>query len=479
MRGRLTITITLTLAALAIAATMPSTAAAHGFFDRTDLPIPQWLFGWAAACVLVVSFAALGTLWSTPKLGNGHWRPLPTIIGRTLAGRPLEILCGAAGAALLAIVVWSGLAGHQAMDHNFAPTFVYVIFWVGLVPASVLFGDVFRAFNPWRAIAHLAAWAARRVAGGRLRTPLSYPPWLGYWPAALTLTAFAALELVAYGGSEPQTIALATIVYSAITFAGMALFGIEQWLERGEGFSVYFNLFSRLSVFERRSGTMGLRPPLTGLATVSRLPGTPFLLAVMIGAVSFDGVSEGPLGQEAIPGLQKAAESFGLGATAATQVALAVGLAAVVLLVLGFYRLGIAGVRRVCGTPPARRLATEFAPTLVPIALAYVAAHYLTLLLYQGQAITFLASDPLGTGSDLFGTAGGAIDHSITSATTIWYAQVGLVVSGHVAGLTLAHDRALVLYHSARQALRSQCLMLAVMVGFTTLALWLLSQANA
>lgn len=477
MRGRLIIT--MTLAAVAIAATMPSAAAAHGFFDRTDLPIPQWLFGWAAACVLVVSFAAMGALWSTPKLGNGSWRPLPAIAGRVLAGWPAEVLCGAAGAALLVIVVWSGLAGHQAVDHNFAPTFAYVIFWVGLVPASVLFGDVFRAFNPWRAIARLAAWAASRVAGGPLRASLRYPPRLGCWPAALTLLAFAALELVAYGGSEPRTIALATIVYSVTVFAGMALFGIDQWLERGEGFSVYFNLFSRLSVFERRAGTMGLRPPLTGLATVPRLAGTPFLLAVMIGAVTFDGASEGLLGQEAIPDLQRAAESFGLGAIAATQVALAVGLAAVILLVLGFYRLGIAGVRRVCGAPPARPLATEFAPTLVPIALAYVAAHYLTLLLYQGQAIAFLASDPLGSGSDLFGTAGGAIDHSITSATTIWYAQVGLVVSGHVAGLTLAHDRALVLYRRARLALRSQCLMLGVMVGFTTLALWLLSQANA
>lgn len=477
MRGRLLIT--MTLAVVAIAAAMPSAAAAHGFFDRADLPIPEWLFTWAAACVLVVSFAALGMLWSTPKLDSGGWRPLPRVVNRVLLGRLAEILCGTVGTALMILVVWSGLAGHQAEDHNFAPTFVYVIFWVGLVPVSVLFGDVFRAFNPWRAIARLAAWTASRVAGGPLRAPLRYPQRLGYWPAALALLSFAALELVAYGGSRPWTLAVATIVYSAIAFAGMALFGIERWLERGEGFSVYFNLFSRLSVFERRSGTMGVRPPLTGLATVPSLPGAPFLLAVMIGAVTFDGASEGLLGRKAIPDLQRAAESLGLGATAATQVALAVGLAAVILLVLGFYRLGIAGVRRVCGAVPARKLATEFAPTLVPIALAYVGAHYLTLLLYQGQAIAFLASDPLGSGSDLFGTAGGAIDHSITSATTIWYAQVGLVVSGHVAGLTLAHDRALVLYRRARQALRSQCLMLAVMVGFTTLALWLLSQANA
>ncbi len=56
--------------------------------------------------------------------------------------------------------------------------------------------------------------------------------------------------------------------------------------------------------------------------------------------------------------------------------------------------------------------------------------------------------------------------------------QVAVVVTGHVAGLSLAHDRALVLYADARTATRSQYWLLAVMIGFTSLALWLLSQAN-
>ena len=119
--------------------------------------------------------------------------------------------------------------------------------------------------------------------------------------------------------------------------------------------------------------------------------------------------------------------------------------------------------------------------------LAYVAAHYLTQLLYQGQAIIepsstpfgYLASNPLGEGgTDLFGTAEEPIDYSVIGATTAWYYQVGFVVAGHVAGLTLAHDRALTLYDKARLAVRSQYWMLIVMVGFTSLALWLLSQSN-
>ena len=124
-------------------------------------------------------------------------------------------------------------------------------------------------------------------------------------------------------------------------------------------------------------------------------------------------------------------------------------------------------------------LARLFAHTLVPIAFAYVLAHYFSFLAYQGQAMGFLLSDPLGKGWDLFGTADQTIDYGVVSANGIWYVQVGSLIVGHVAALILAHDRALTLYKDPRQATNSQYWMLAVMVCFTTLGLWLLSEANA
>jgi hypothetical protein len=108
----------------------------------------------------------------------------------------------------------------------------------------------------------------------------------------------------------------------------------------------------------------------------------------------------------------------------------------------------------------------------------YVLAHYFSLLAYNGQAIAFLSSDPLGKGWDLFSTAGGKIDYGILGATAIWYVQVGVLVAGHVCSLALSHDRALVLYGRAKTATSSQYWMLTVMVAFTTLGLFLLSQAN-
>jgi hypothetical protein len=148
---------------------------------------------------------------------------------------------------------------------------------------------------------------------------------------------------------------------------------------------------------------------------------------------------------------------------------------ACICLIIAIYRLGILGVHSVSDRYDTARLARAFAHTLVPIAFAYVLAHYFSLLLWQGQAIGYLMSDPLGEGANLFGTSGYQIDYNVISYAAIWYVQVGVLVLGHVAGLALAHDRALTLYREPQQAVRSQYWMLAVMVAFTSFGLWLLS----
>ena len=456
------------------------TQIAHGLVGRSDLPIPEWLFVYAAAAVLVASFVALAVLWPRPQLEEDRWRPLPRGIGRALASPPVEILCGAIGVFLLGVVVWSGLSGIQTAAANFAPTFVYVTFWLGLVPLSVLFGDVFRAFNPWRAVGKAVSWVAQKAAGGSLPAPLEYPRGLGHWPAAVGIFLFAVLELVVGDGDLPENVAIAALVYSAFTWIAMALYGVDAWIERGEAFSVYFNLFSRLSPLERRGDEVGLRRPLSGLAGLRPLPGTVPLLAVMIGSVSFDGFSESNPWNDVSPDIASFLVDRGLTPERALETTFLLGLAGAVLVIYTLYRLAMLGVRSVGGGYDASTLAGRFVHSLVPIALAYVAAHYLTLLLYQGQAIWSLASNPLGeSGTDYFGTADRAIDYGVIGATAAWYWQVGFVVTGHVAGLSLAHDRALVMYEEAKLAVRSQYWVLMVMVLFTCLALWLLSEANA
>jgi hypothetical protein len=444
------------------------TVFAHGLVQRSSLPIPEWLFGWAAAIVLCVSFVALAALWPKPRLEHPGWRPLPG--GRALGSRAVEVVGGAIGVALLALVLVTGYAGPPTPLDNFAPTFVFIIFWVGLVFASVLFGDLFRLFNPWRA-------SGRVVLRGR--EPRPYPEWLGRWPAAVGLFIFTWIELASGWGEHPATLATAVAGYSVITLAAMAVYGVEPWARHGEAFSVYFNLFSRMSVFETRDRVVGVRPFLGGLPRLDPIAGTVTLVVVMIGTVTFDGLSQGQLWRDLAVQLNDGLASLGVGIETTPKLVATIGLLIGVAIVGGFYRLGIEGARSVGGDHDAEELRLRFIHTLVPIAMVYVAAHYLTFLLFEGQSILYLASDPLGDGWNLFGTASSAVDYGLLSQNAAWYLQVAFVVLGHVAALVLAHDRALVLYPNAKLAVRSQYWMLAIMVGFTSLALWLLAQAGA
>jgi hypothetical protein len=444
-------------------------ADAHGLPSPPGVAVPGYLFAWAASIVLVLSFVGLGALWRTPRLRDAASR----IVVRVPAG--VDVACGAIGVALFALVVYAGLAGTPVPGRNLAPTFVYVVFWVALVPVTLLFGDVFAAFNPWRAFGRAVGRLTARIPPVWVGPPLAYPQWLGCWPAVAGLAAFAWLELVATGRSAPGTVAVAALVYAAAQLVGMALFGVEAWTRRGDAFAVYFGLLGRLSPLQRRGGQIVLRAPLAALTELEVTRGTLALLCVMIGSTSFDGLSSTVQWSELAPGLDRTFARLGAPPEAAAQLGATVGLAFMILLVAAVFRLGIRGMRSADRSHTRAELATRFVHTLVPIAAAYVLAHYCTFLVFQGQAIDALASDPLGRGANLFGTATATIDYSLISTATVWYLQVGALVCGHVGGLLLAHDRALEAFHGGRRALRSQYWMLTVMVAYTSLGLFLLA----
>ena len=458
-----------TVAALAL----PQAASAHGLVGRQDLPIPRWLFAWAAATVLVASFVGLATLWPKPRLQELQER----VVARLPA--ILDVGCGVIGVAAFGLTIYAGLAGNQTGTANLAPTVIYVLFWVGIPFASALFGDVFRPFNPWRAIARGVSWLAGRMARqDSLPDALPYPARLGRWPAVIGILIFAWVELVYVDKTDPSQLAIMAIAYAAVQLVGMSLYGIETWESRGDAFAVYFNLFARLSPLDWRGRKLAVRRPLEGVVGLTPVAGTVALLSTMIGTTSFDGFSQGSTWSSIAPHLQSFFLDIGFNAEHALELAMTVGLLAMVLIVAGLYRLGVAGMHTVGEGHTTSELAGRFAHTLVPIALAYIVAHYFSLLAYQGQATAYLASDPLGKGSDIFGTASATIDYSVISATGIWYVQVAALIIGHVCGLILAHDRALATYKDGRDATRSQYWMLAVMVSFTSLGLWLLSAAN-
>jgi len=460
--------------ALGVALAAPASALAHGLVGKQDLPIPRWLFAWAAAAVLVVSFVALAVLWPRPRLEHVRERAVlrfPAV---------LEVLCGVLGVTAFVITVWAGFAGSQTATANLAPTVVYVVFWVAIPFTTVLLGDVFAAFNPWRAIARGSAWLYARGRRADAPAPMPYPEWLGRWPAAVGIFLFAWVELVYVNKDDPSQLSVMMLIYAAIQLIGMSVYGIEAWSRNADAFGVYFRLFSMLSPLHWRARTLYVRPPLSGAPTLDAGPGTVALLCTMVGTVSFDGLSQGQIwtGQGGIaPELQQRFVNLGFTGEVALEITFTIGLLTMVGLISGLYRLGVIGMHTVGRGHDTTELSRRFVHSLIPIALAYVVAHYFSLLMYQGQAVAYLVSDPLGDGSDVFGTATATIDYNLVGANGVWYVQVFALVLGHAAGLTLAHDRALVVYDRVRDATRSQYWMLAVMVAFTSLGLWLLSAA--
>jgi hypothetical protein len=455
----------------------PAAATAHGLVGRAYLPVPAWLFAWAAGLVLVVSFVALPRLWSTPRLERAPERRLARV------PPVLEPLAGAIGIAVFATVIVAGIAGSQIPTVNLAPTAVFVLFWVGIPVLSVIAGDVFAAFNPWHAAARAAAWVAARAPrrtpiASRIGKPRPYPEHLGRWPAVAGVFAFAWLELVFVHRDDPATLAVLALGYALVQLVGMAWFGIDAWSARGDGLAGAFNLFSRLAPLSWHDRTLYRRRPLSGLTAIERLPGTIALLCTLIGTTTFDGFANGPVWRSTAPHLVRDLTSAGIGGTAATEIVFTVGMLACIALCLGLYRFGIWGMAGISTEHGKPELARAFAHSLAPVAFGYLLAHYFSLLATQGQAIGYLISDPLGTGANIFGTAGFKIDYGLISAAVIWYVQVAALVGGHVSGLALAHDRALVLYDDPALATESQRWMLVVMVTFTCLGLWLLSAVN-
>jgi hypothetical protein len=460
-------------AVVASALAMPDGAWAHAVVGKQDLPIPRWLFAWGAAIVLVVSFVGLATLWPQPRLQRYQERVVATL------PRVVEVLCGILGIAAFVLVVYAGFAGVQNAQANLAPTVIFTVLWVGLPFLSAVFGDVFRPFNPWRALARGAGWTAKRVSGRQaMPEPLAYPERLGRWPAVVGLLVFPWVELVYVDRGDPSHLAIMALAYAATQLVGMSLYGVEPWERRGDAFAVYFNLFARLSPLDFRDRRVVVRKPLIAAVRLTPVAGTVALLCTMIGTTSFDGFSQGATWNSLAPHLQRFFIDLGLNAEHALEATGTVGLAAMVSLIFVLYRLGVAGMHTVGEGHTTAELAGRFAHTLIPIALAYVVAHYFSALVYGGQQMAYLVSDPLGNGSDYFGTAGTSVNYNVISATSVWYVQVGALLAGHVCGLMLAHDRAIAMYRSARDATRSQYWMLAVMVAFTSLGLWLLSAAN-
>jgi hypothetical protein len=448
---------------------------AHGIGVVRDLPIPAIYFFVGATVVLAASFVLLLALWRRPVLeAHAGGRALPDALSRFLLSLPVRGVLGALSVGVYVLTLATALFGTRISLLNFAPTFVYVVFWLGIPLLSVLFGNVWSALSPWRAVADVAVWFLE--LGGREARPVL--EWSGRWgryPGAAALFAFVALELTKSQPDYPRTLAIAIALYSYWAWAGMVVYGREAWMRSGEGFAVAFELLSRIAPFAARGGRVVIRWPFTGLAGDDRTRGALVFVAVMLGSTSFDGFSRTSRWQDLITSLRgNLADSSQRTVDLVTMLVNLAGLAFLIAVVLATYLAAVAAAEKLGGI--RRSLVPDFVLPLVPIAAAYMVAHYFTLAVIQGQFVIPLVSDPFGRGWDLFGTVDFAPNLAIVTYETVWYVQVGALVIGHVAGLAIAHDRAVVVFHDRRTSLAAQLPMLGLMVLYTLGGMWLLTR---
>ncbi|MFQ5937637.1 MAG: hypothetical protein ACE5LB_14635, partial [Acidiferrobacterales bacterium] len=487
-------------------------ASAHAFGQRYDLPVPLELYLLGAAAAVAFSFVVIAAF--VRRTPGPHAYPRINLLryrfGRALAHGTILLTLKLISVGLLILVVLTGFLGDQHPIRNLAPTLVWIIWWVGLAYVSAFFGNLWALINPWRT---LFAWVEALYRHMRPRHELSlrlpYPTRLGVWPAVVLLLAFSWIELISSEPAKPTNVAWFAIAYSLITWAGMFLFGRERWLKQGEAFSLLFGLLARFGpteislsrtavcstcglgcrdqdgrcvdcyqcfeLAESHDRQWFLRPFAAGLMRNEQISTSMMVFVLLVlSVVLFDGFLATPawwtlqdllLPYSSVPG-----DSYDIFVRT-------LALVAFWLVFLGAYlgtcvlMTAVSGARL---TP--MDMARSFALTLVPIAIAYHLAHYLTYLLIQGQYVVPLLSDPFGYGWNLFGTAEYRVNISVVGARFAWYTAVITIVVGHIVAVYLAHDRATYVLGEPRAAQRSQYPMTALMVAYTVTSLSILAE---
>jgi hypothetical protein len=468
--GRSRLPLALVLAAFA------RNASAHSFGTQYTLPVPFWMYAYGASAALIASFAVVAYVARTPTAAAASRpRHLPLALRVPEA---LVALLGGLSLGLLALSIATGLVGTRDVYLNFNMTFFWLVFALGFLYLTALVGDLYEFANPWRVLCN-TFFPRTRDKG-----LVPYPSKLGYLPALLFYFAFIWIEL--FGESQPASLAVALLAYTALNFTGAILFGQPAWFRYGEFFAVMFRLVGRVAPVRYEPDDAGIRvtfrPPLQGLfqEPPTRLSLLLFVL-FMLSSTAFDGFHETRpwvafFWKHVYP-LVHGSSSDGYGPT----VRLYYEWQQLMLLVSPFLYLAVyvacvaASKIAARSSKSLRDLVLAFTLSLVPIALAYNATHYFSLLASQGLQAVRLASDPFGLHWNLFRTANVLSDPVILDASVVWHTQVALVLIGHVAGVYVAHVEAMKALADSRRAIASQLPMLLLMVLLTVAGLWILS----
>jgi hypothetical protein len=470
----------------ALSLSLPLSGDAHMFLQPYTLPVPFWIYLYACAATLVVSFAVVGAFVGSPTPAPIHrgWDILPDGPRWQAAWQWLVRLLRACAVASLLLTIVAGLVGTGNPAANINMTLFWVAFLLGLTYFTAIGGNIYELTNPWKS---LVEWT-ERLGIDLSRSRLAYPDGLGYFPAFAFYVGLIWIELFVL--PRPHFLSMAVILYTAATFTGVLLFGKRTWFEYGELFSVFFRTVGTMAPVEYRDGAEGrparvrLRAPLVAAFYERPKHGTLVVFVLfMLSSTTYDAIHEtffwvSLYWQRLLPLVQPVWGTDLVEAQSALTrwyvVYQRLGLVLSPFFYLLIYLLVLACARRLTKMKvPLRMLAVQFTLSLVPIALVYHATHYYTILITELPKLLPLASDPFGLGWRLFATT--AMPPAPLDMGVIWHTQVILMLAGHIAAVYLAHVIALRVLPSQRLGIVSQIPMLVLMVVYTCVGLWVLS----
>lgn len=468
----------------------PTAVSAHALGNATyQLPVPLWLYLSGAAIAVAASFVVINIV--ARRAGTATYRLRTIRPGLALVTRVLLRNVGVAW--------WYGAiaVGFVIGDISQLPAVLFWIFvWVGLPMSAALIGNGWPSLSPFRTTFAGLEWVAKRFGAPRLDLGVAYPAWLGRWPAVLFLAGGIWAELILPASYTAYSVAVLMTGYTLLTLLGMLVFGQIAWLRHAELFEVEAAWFGRIGTLGRGSVSAelcdgcgeacriercidcpecstaaddaerqpGWRPWIIGLTDVTRAgwSDAAFILLLLAG-VTYDGMRETPFGAAILQALlPPLTDAFGVTLLAFLLVdTIAFGLVVAAFAVaFGLMRW----LTRRIGRGPISQPGI-FASTLLPIAAGYLIAHYLTYVIEGIVWLPQLVVDPLvSLGPDL----------SWIPVAAIWYLSVAAIVGGHIAGIVLAHRVAL--RDTPGRATLAGLPMVALMVGYTILSLWIIAQ---
>jgi hypothetical protein len=445
---------------------------AHGLGGSSDLPVPYAFSVIGAAWALTFTFALVAFAWKRPRFdADKPAHPLPAAVTAFVDSRVTRGIAAATALAFTGWVLLAGLWGPQTQGNALLGVF-YVLLWVGLVAASLLFGPVWRVISPVRTV----YLALQRITPQRAaRSRLSYPDSWGYRPAAVGLFAFVWMELASPNPAALNWVKSWLLVYFLVLLIGAWLCG-QRWFARADPFGVYSMAVSRLSPFRRDPATrkIAIGNPFDHLVSLPIRPGVIAVLAVLLGSTAFDSFSSSTTWRNFADGLTRSVHSVPAAfSSSALRTAGLLVFVAVVATTFSMAARATGGVDR----EQRRALPGQLAHSLIPIVVGYIFAHYLSYLVERGQQAIFALADPLGKGWNLLVLGHLHVAYVLSlHPTVLAVVKVTSVVTGHIVAVIAAHDKALRLLPSGHQ-LTGQLTMMLVMVGYTFTGLYLLFSA--